>query len=412
MTQTTDSDVLVIGSGAAGLRLALELADHCRVTVLAKGPITEGSSLYAQGGVSAVLDPEDSIDSHVADTLDAGAGLCHPDAVRFTVERGPDAVHWLIDHGVPFTREHAAMASAMASTSISPARAATVTAASSMPPTPPARPSRPRWSPARARIPTSRCSNSHIAVDLITSAKLGLSGPNRCVGAYVLDRGHGDVDLFRARFVVLATGGASKVYLYTSNPDIASGDGIAMAWRAGCRIANMEFNQFHPTCLYHPHAKSFLITEAVRGEGGAAETARTANASCTSFDARAELAPRDIVARAIDHEMKRLGAECVYLDISHKPADVHPGTLPDHLRALPGIRYRHDQAADPGGAGRALHLRRRDDRSARPHRHRRSLCHRRDRLHRPARRQPHGQQFAAGMSGVRQARRRRTSSPN
>jgi L-aspartate oxidase len=319
MTQPIDSDVLVIGSGAAGLRLALELADHCRVAVLAKGPITEGSSLYAQGGISAVLDPSDSIDSHVADTLDAGAGLCHEDAVRFTVERGPDAVRWLIDHGVPFTREHAGYGSdggdhfhltregGHSHRRVIHAADATGAAIETS-----------LVACARAH-PNITLYERHIAVDLITTAKLGRSGPNRCVGAYVLDRSRG-VDVFRARFVVLATGGASKVYLYTSNPDTASGDGIAMAWRAGCRIANMEFNQFHPTCLYHPHAKSFLITEAVRGEGGLLKLPN-GERFMHKFDPRAELAPRDIVARAIDHEMKRLGAECVYLDISHKPAE-------------------------------------------------------------------------------------------
>ncbi|HEY9198953.1 MAG TPA: L-aspartate oxidase [Gammaproteobacteria bacterium] len=320
MTQQIDSEVLVIGSGAAGLRLALELADHCTVAVLAKGPITEGSSLYAQGGISAVLDPSDSIESHVADTLDAGAGLCHEDAVRFTVERGPDAVRWLIEHGVPFTREHAGYGAdgsdhfhltregGHSHRRVIHAADATGAAIETS-----------LVACARAH-PNIALYERHIAVDLITTAKLGLSGRNRCVGAYVLDRGRGGVDVFRARFVVLATGGASKVYLYTSNPDTASGDGIAMAWRAGCRIANMEFNQFHPTCLYHPHAKSFLITEAVRGEGGLLKLPN-GERFMHKFDARAELAPRDIVARAIDHEMKRLGAECVYLDISHKPAD-------------------------------------------------------------------------------------------
>ncbi|MFN2308773.1 MAG: L-aspartate oxidase [Gammaproteobacteria bacterium] len=315
MTQQIDSDVLVIGSGAAGLRLALELADHCRVAVLAKGPLTEGSSLYAQGGISAVLDPADSIDSHVADTLDAGAGLCHEDAVRFTVERGPEAVRWLMEHGVPFTREsapegehfHLTREGGHSHRRVVHAADATGAAIETS-----------LVACARAH-PGITLYERHIAVDLITAAKLGLPGPNHCLGAYVLDRGLGRVEVFRARFVVLATGGASKVYLYTSNPDTASGDGIAMAWRAGCRIANMEFNQFHPTCLYHPHAKSFLITEAVRGEGGIL-TLPNGERFMHKFDPRAELAPRDIVARAIDHEMKRLGAECVYLDISHRPA--------------------------------------------------------------------------------------------
>jgi L-aspartate oxidase len=316
MEQPFDYDILIIGSGAAGLRLALELADQVRVAVLAKRSLTEGSSLYAQGGISAVLDPHDSIEAHVADTLDAGAGLCHPDAVRFVVERGPAAIRWLIDHGVPFTRDdkgpegsayhltregghshrriiHAADATGQA---IETSLAETVRAHNNV-----------------------ALFEEHIAIDLITNRKLGLPG-NRCLGAYVLDLKHARVDVFRARCIVLATGGASKVYLYTSNPDTASGDGIAMAWRAGCRVVNMEFNQFHPTCLYHPHARSFLITEEVRGEGGHL-LLPSGERFLDRYDPRAELAPRDIVARAIDHEMKRSGIDCVYLDISHKPAD-------------------------------------------------------------------------------------------
>ena len=316
MAQPYDHDVLIIGSGAAGLRLALELADQVRVGVLAKRSLTEGSSLYAQGGISAVLDPHDSIEAHVADTLNAGAGLCHAEVVRFVVERGPAAIRWLIDHGVPFTRDdkgpeghayhltregghshrriiHAADATGKV---IETSLAETVRAHSNI-----------------------GLFEEHIAIDLITSKKLCLP-EDRCLGAYVLDLKQARVDVFRARCVVLATGGASKVYLYTSNPDTASGDGIAMAWRAGCRIVNMEFNQFHPTCLYHPHARSFLITEAVRGEGGHL-VLQSGERFLQRYDPRAELAPRDIVARAIDHEMKRAGLDCVYLDISHKPAD-------------------------------------------------------------------------------------------
>ena len=313
MPDAISSDVLVIGSGAAGLRLALELADHCQVAVLAKGQLTEGSSMYAQGGISAVLDPDDSVDAHVADTLDAGAGLCHPDVVRFTAERGPAAVRWLIEQGVTFTREgdaqyHLTREGGHSHRRVIHAADATGAAIETS-----------LVAAARAH-PNLQLCERHIAIDLITTGKLGLPGPNRCVGAYVLDRAADHVRLFSARCVVLATGGASKVYLYTSNPDTASGDGIAMAWRAGCRVANLEFNQFHPTCLYHPHAKSFLITEAVRGEGGKL-LLPNGKRFMHQFDERGELAPRDIVARAIDHEMKRLGAECVYLDISHKPAD-------------------------------------------------------------------------------------------
>jgi len=307
-------DVLIIGSGAAGLSLALSLPKNCSIAILSKDVITEGSTVYAQGGVSGVLDKTDSVASHIADTLNAGAGLCDESAVQFTVEHGASAINWLLDAGVPFTREtddgarlhltregghshrrvaHAADASgaAIENTLVEQAR----------------------------RCPNITLLEHHLAVDLITTRKLGQRG-NRCVGAYVLDRKARHIQTVPARFTVLATGGASKVYLYTSNPDGASGDGIAMAWRAGCRVANMEFMQFHPTCLYHPHAKSNLITEAVRGEGGRL-LLPDGSRFMQRFDPRAELAPRDIVARAIDHEMKRLGADCVYLDISHKPRE-------------------------------------------------------------------------------------------
>ncbi len=312
MPLSYEYDVLIIGSGAAGLTVALNLPDHLNVAVLSKGQITSGATLWAQGGIAAVQDQQDSIDDHIRDTLNSGAGLCHEDAVRFTVEHGRESIEWLVENGVNFTRDdqarlhltregghshrriiHAADATGHAVSSALSARAA-----------------------SRANIALLE---NRVAVDLITHRKLSLPG-NRCVGAYVLNLGDNHVELFRARFVVLATGGASKVYRYTSNPDGASGDGIAMAWRAGCRAVNMEFNQFHPTCLYHPHAKSFLLTEAIRGEGGHL-LLPDGSRFMDRFDSRGELAPRDVVARAIDHEMKRLGADCLYLDISHKPAD-------------------------------------------------------------------------------------------
>ena len=315
MDNRSPFDVLIIGSGAAGLRLALELADGVRVAVLAKRQLTEGSSFYAQGGISAVLDPADTVESHVQDTLVAGAGLCHEDAVRFTVENGPAAIRWLIDRGVRFTPDengaepgyHLTREGGHSRRRIIHAADATGRAVET---------SLAEAVRAHANI---RLFEHHIAIDLITAAKLG-AARDRVLGAYVLDRASGRVEAFGARFVVLATGGASKVYLYTTNPDTASGDGIAMAWRAGCRVVNMEFNQFHPTCLYHPRAKSFLISEAVRGEGGRL-LLPDGERFMPRFDPRAELAPRDIVARAIDHEMKRLGAESVFLDISHRPAD-------------------------------------------------------------------------------------------
>jgi L-aspartate oxidase len=312
-------DVLIIGSGAAGLTLALSLPETMSIAVLSKEKLTEGSTYYAQGGISAVLDESDSFESHIADTLDSGAGLCDEEVVRFVVEKGPEAIDWLIKAGVPFTREdthndnsidgnsnlhltregghsnrrvaHAADASgrAIETTLISAVK-------------------------ARKNI---ELFEHHIAIDLITSRKLQQQRDNRCVGAYVLDIKSEKVSTFQAKFTVIATGGASKVYLYTSNPDGASGDGIAMGWRAGCRVANMEFMQFHPTCLFHPHAKSNLITEAVRGEGGRLMLP-DGTYFMEQFDPRGDLAPRDIVARSIDHEMKRLGIDSVFLDISHK----------------------------------------------------------------------------------------------
>lgn len=316
MTTPPDStDVLIVGGGAAGLSLALRLADTARIVVLAKGPLHEGSTNYAQGGVSAVLDAGDSIESHVQDTLIAGAGLCHTDAVRFTVEHGRAAIAWLSAQGVPFTREsnasnadyHLHREGGHSHRRIVHAADATGRAIQTT-------------LEARAREhPNITLLEHYIAVDVITRRKLGLNG-NRCLGAYVLDRRSGRVKALSARFVALATGGASRVYLYSSNPDGSTGDGIAMAWRAGCRVANMEFMQFHPTCLYHPQAKNFLISEAVRGEGGYL-LLPDGSRFMRNFDVRMELAPRDIVARAIDHEMKRLGAECVYLDISYKPAE-------------------------------------------------------------------------------------------
>ncbi|MBW7849100.1 MAG: L-aspartate oxidase [Rhodospirillales bacterium] len=309
-------DVLVIGSGGAGLSVALLLAPHARVAVLSKGPLSEGSTYYAQGGIAAVLDTTDSIESHIQDTLNAGAGLCHPDVVRFVVEGAPAAIGRLIDYGVAFTREaggeggleyHLTREGGHSHRRVIHAADATGKAVE-------------ETLEQRVRAdPRITLFEHHVVIDLIRE-RLPDGGLGRCLGAYALDRQADEVALFRARIVILATGGASKVYLYTSNPDTCTGDGIAMAWRAGCRVANMEFAQFHPTCLYHPEAKSFLVTEAVRGEGGRL-LLPDGNRFMDRFDARGELAPRDIVARAIDHEMKRLGIDCVYLDISHKPAE-------------------------------------------------------------------------------------------
>ncbi|ENO0517015.1 TPA: L-aspartate oxidase [Escherichia albertii] len=310
-------DVLIIGSGAAGLSLALRLADKHQVIVLSKGLVTEGSTFYAQGGIAAVFDETDSIDSHVEDTLIAGSGICDRHAVEFVASNARSCVQWLIDQGVLFdthiqpngkesyhlTREgghshrrilHAADATGkeVETTLVSKAQ----------------------------NHPNIRVLERSNAVDLIISDKIGLPGAQRVVGAWVWNRNKEAVETCHAKAVVLATGGASKVYQYTTNPDISSGDGIAMAWRAGCRVANLEFNQFHPTALYHPQARNFLLTEALRGEGAYLKRP-DGTRFMADFDERGELAPRDIVARAIDHEMKRLGADCMFLDISHKPAE-------------------------------------------------------------------------------------------
>jgi len=304
-------DVLIIGSGAAGLTLAARLDPQWRIAVLCKGILSEGSTYYAQGGVAAVMDDQDTIESHVNDTIIAGAGLCDETTIRFTATHAREAIEWLVARGVDFTLEqkadgstdfHLTREGGHSHRRILHAADATGRAVS-----------RALTNGVRTLANVSLF-EQHNAVDLITHDK---DGKKRCVGAYVLDATTGLVKTFGARCVVLATGGASKVYLYSTNPDVSSGDGIAMAWRAGCRVANMEFNQFHPTCLYHPTARSFLITEALRGEGGHL-LLPDGTRFMPHFDERAELAPRDIVARAIDHEMKRLGIPCVYLDIHHK----------------------------------------------------------------------------------------------
>jgi len=318
MITPLSSDVLIIGGGIAGLSLALRVADQARVTILTKEALTEGASLYAQGGVAAVLNgQEDTFDSHIQDTLDAGAGLCHRDTVKFVVRQGPAAIRWLIERGVPFSREkqpnggleyHLTREGGHSHRRVIHAADATGRAVETT------------LEALVRKHPNITLCESHIAIDLITSQKLGRPGANRCLGVYALDKTTGHTHAYSSRFLVLATGGACKTYLYTTNPDTSTGDGIAMAWRAGCRVANMEFVQFHPTCLYHPRAKSFLISEAVRGEGGRL-TLPDGKPFMQKHDARGELAPRDIVARAIDYEMKRGGLDYVHLDISHKPAD-------------------------------------------------------------------------------------------
>lgn len=308
-------DVLIIGSGAAGLSLALKLADHTRIAILSKFTVSEGSTAYAQGGISAVLDAQDSLESHIADTLDAGAGLCDPEIVKLTVTHGKESIEWLKSQGVAFTEEQSSSGERqfhlnregghshrrIVHTADATGKAVSESLVS------------------RAKQhPNITIFEHHNVIDLITTPKCG-QAPDRVIGAYVLDVKAGKVKSIAARIFALATGGASKVYLYSTNPQIATGDGIALAWRAGCRIGNMEFMQFHPTCLYHPLGRSFLISEAVRGEGGKL-ILPDGTRFMARFDKREELAPRDIVARAIDHEIKKRGIDCVYLDISHKPS--------------------------------------------------------------------------------------------
>lgn len=320
-------DTLIIGSGLAGFTLALHLAQYKKICIITKQTTDSGASSWAQGGIAAALSNDDSPSKHVQDTLIAGAGLCDEEVTRYIAGNAVQAIHWLIDQGVIFTSDrmnetgyHLTKEGGHSIRRIIHSGDATGKAVQ------------------QALIqkirthPNISVLEQHIAIDLITSDKLsGYANAQhkRCFGAYILDKKKDKVLTFTAQNTVLATGGASKVYLYTTNPDTATGDGIAMGWRAGCRIANMEFIQFHPTCLYHPHAKSFLISEAVRGEGGLLKLP-SGERFMPWHDPRAELAPRDIVARAIDFEMKKRGLDCVYLDISHKPA----GFLKEHFPTI------------------------------------------------------------------------------
>jgi len=333
-------DVAIVGSGLAGLSVALHLAQTRKVAIISKRELLDGASNWAQGGIAAVLDSGDSHDQHIADTLVAGAGLCDEGATRYIVEHGREAIEWLIEQGVPFTRDesaelgfHLTREGGHSQRRIIHAADATGHAVQVT-----------LEQKVRAH-PNITLFEHHCAIDLVTSHKLTpagirsdaphLVGQPRCHGLYVQDEKSGKVLTFEAEHTVLATGGAGKVYLYTTNPDTATGDGIAMAWRAGCRVSNMEFIQFHPTCLYHPYAKSFLISEAVRGEGGLLKLPPEAGAAAgTRFmpahDERGELAPRDVVARAIDFEMKKRGLDYVHLDITHQS----PAFIQEHFPTI------------------------------------------------------------------------------
>jgi L-aspartate oxidase len=336
-------DYLVLGSGIAGLSFALKIAPRGRVAIVTKKDRAESNTNYAQGGIAAVTSKEDSFESHVRDTLTAGAGLCKENVVRTIVEEGPARIAELIELGMKFSERDApdedggkqldlGREGGHSKRRILHAKDVT------------GREIERALLNAASRQPNIEIFENHIAIDLITSQKFGLKDGNRCLGAYVFDKKSGGVETFAAPVTILATGGCGKVYLYTTNPDIATGDGVAMAYRAGASVADMEFVQFHPTCLYHPQAKSFLISEAVRGEGGVLKSLDGVE-FMDAYHPLKSLAPRDVVARAIDSEMKKSGAEHVWLDITHKPARFIIERFPNIYQTC--LRYGIDITKEP-----------------------------------------------------------------
>ncbi|WP_338466897.1 L-aspartate oxidase [Novosphingobium sp. ZN18A2] len=326
----SNHDVLIVGSGAAGLTAALVLAEHCRVMVLAKGGLDEGSTAWAQGGIAAVLDKGDTFEDHIRDTMVAGAGLNRRETVEFVVEHAPEAIQRLIDLGVPFNNEKGALHLTREG-GHSHRRIVHVNDATG-------------WAVQEALL---KAANAHpnitlkpnmVAIDLVTDRhRAHPKGQRRAWGVYALNKDAGRVECLSAKATILATGGAGRTYLFSTAPRGATGDGIAMAWRAGCRVSNMEFMQFHPTCLYNLEVKNFLITEAVRGEGGILKHPVTGHRYMPDYDERAELAPRDIVARANDDQIKRFGLDYVHLDISHKEPEFVRHHFPTIYERLLGL---------------------------------------------------------------------------
>ena len=398
-------DFVVIGSGIAGLTFAIKAAKHGRVAIITKRQGVDSNTAWAQGGVACVTSGEDSFELHIRDTLEAGAGLCDPVAVETVVKEGPERVRELMELGLHFDERDVAGHRELdlgREGGHSKRRVLHVHDLTGY---------EIETTLLRAvqESPNIELLENHMAVDLITAAKLGFATEDHCLGVYVLDETSGAVETIRTDRLVLATGGCGKVYLYTTNPAIATGDGVAMAWRAGAVIANMEFIQFHPTCLFHPQATSFLISEAVRGEGGILRNGK-GDDFMARVHPRGSLAPRDIVARAIDAEMKRTGRAMCLSRHHASAARVPAGAFPAHLRDLSALRHRHGEGTDPGRAGGALPMRRNQNEHGRRDQSARSLRDRRSGLHWFARRKSTGEQFAPRRPGHGSSRVRRRSS--